>query len=58
MDDSAALPCVDSAPDTEGFQKAVIGQHDIPFSLQLPVGKGAKGGWKGKQGVVRYIVIA
>lgn len=55
---STALPCVDSVPDVEGFQKAVIGQHVVPFSLRLPIGKGAKGGWKGKQGVVRYIVIA
>ncbi|KAK4698564.1 hypothetical protein P7C70_g7709, partial [Phenoliferia sp. Uapishka_3] len=55
---SAPLPWINSAPDAEGFQRAVVGQHVAPFSLQLPIGKGAKGGWKGKQGVVRYIVIA
>ncbi|KAL8278464.1 hypothetical protein RQP46_009154 [Phenoliferia psychrophenolica] len=55
---AASLPCVESERDDEGFQKGVIGQHVVPFSLRLPVGKGAKGGWKGKQGVVRYIVIA
>jgi len=26
--------------------------------MNLPIGKGAKGPWKGKQGVVRYIAIA
>jgi hypothetical protein len=33
------------------------GTHTFPFSMQLPIGKGAKGSLKCKQGVVRYIVI-
>ena len=53
-----ALPCFDSSVDEEGFHKAKIGQHVVPFSMPLPIGRGAKGAWKGKQGVVRYIVIA
>lgn len=52
------LPCFDSNPDSEGFSKGLTGQHTVPFSMLLPIGQGAKGGFKGKQGVVRYIVIA
>ncbi|KAM0754096.1 hypothetical protein T439DRAFT_378184 [Meredithblackwellia eburnea MCA 4105] len=55
---AAPLPCFEKDSDEEGYQKGVVGQHLVPFSLHLPIGKGAKGGWKGKQGVVRYIVIA
>lgn len=53
-----ALPCFASDADPESFHRGRIGQHTIPFSMQLPLGKGAKGGCKGKAGVVRYIVIA
>lgn len=52
------LPCFDSGIDEEGFSKGCVGQHKVPFKLVLPVGKGAKGSWKSKQGAVRYIVIA
>lgn len=52
------LPCFDSEPDSENFHRGLPGQHVIPFSMPLPLGKGAKGGFKSKQGVVRYIVIA
>ena len=48
----------ESTPDLEGYSKGKFGQHSVPFSVVLPIGKGAKGGWKGKQGIVRYIVIA
>lgn len=57
-DNSASLSCFDSVSDGEGFSKGRCGQHTIPFDMILPIGKGAKGSWKGKQGVVRYIVIA
>ncbi|GAA5928775.1 hypothetical protein JCM10213_002553 [Rhodosporidiobolus nylandii] len=52
------LPCFDTQPDVEGYCRAKLGQHVIPVRMSLPVGKGAKGPWKGKQGVVRYIAIA
>lgn len=29
----------------------------MPVKMLIPVGKGAKGPWKGKQGDVRYIAI-
>lgn len=51
------LPCFEPTADHEGFYKGKPGQHTVPFDMLLPIGKGAKGGWKGKQGVVRYIVI-
>lgn len=46
-----------SQPDAEGYCVAKEGQHSIPFALELPVGKGAKGTYRGKHAVVRYIVI-
>ncbi|GAA5888157.1 hypothetical protein JCM6882_000303 [Rhodosporidiobolus microsporus] len=52
------LTCFDSQPDPEGYCRAKLGQHVVPVRMSLPVGKGAKGPWKGKQGVVRYIAIA
>jgi hypothetical protein len=51
------LPCYASEPDSEGFCKGKTGNHSFPFEMHLPVGKGAKGSWKGKAGVVKYIVI-
>ncbi|KDE08057.1 hypothetical protein MVLG_01758 [Microbotryum lychnidis-dioicae p1A1 Lamole] len=53
-----SLPFCDPLGDDEGFHKGRLGDHAVPFAMSLPVGKGAKGGWKCKQGVVRYIVIA
>ncbi|GAA6024385.1 hypothetical protein JCM10207_003306 [Rhodosporidiobolus poonsookiae] len=52
------LPCFETQPDEEGFCRAKLGQHSVPVRMSLPIGKGAKGPWKGKQGVVRYIAIA
>lgn len=62
----AALPNGQALPlrssvlplDEEGFRPSVEGTHRVPFRMELPVGKGAKGTWKCKQGSVRYIVIA
>lgn len=51
------LPCFGSPPDEEGFHKGVPGAHAFPFRMRIPIGKGAKGVWKNKQGAVRYIVI-
>ncbi|PWN38342.1 E set domain-containing protein, partial [Meira miltonrushii] len=51
------LACFASQPDSEGYSVAKEGQHSIPFALELPVGKGAKGTYRGKHAVVRYIVI-
>ncbi|GAA5835446.1 hypothetical protein JCM9279_004542 [Rhodotorula babjevae] len=52
------LACYDSAADSEGFHRGRSGQHNVAVKMNLPIGKGAKGPWKGKQGVVRYIAIA
>ncbi|GAA5901477.1 hypothetical protein JCM8208_001813 [Rhodotorula glutinis] len=52
------LACYDSPADNEGFHRGKSGQHNVPVKMNLPIGKGAKGPWKGKQGVVRYIAIA
>lgn len=60
LPDGEPLPLRSSvlASDEEGFRPSVEGTHHVPFRMQLPVGKGAKGTWKCKQGSVRYIVIA
>ena len=55
--DGHQLPCFATDPDEEGFSLSHSGSHQIPFSMRLPVGKGAKGCLKCKQGVVKYIVI-
>ncbi|KPV75995.1 uncharacterized protein RHOBADRAFT_43430 [Rhodotorula graminis WP1] len=52
------LACYDSPADSEGFHRGKSGQHNVAVKMSLPIGKGAKGPWKGKQGVVRYIAIA
>uniref|UniRef100_V5GFC3 Arrestin C-terminal-like domain-containing protein n=1 Tax=Kalmanozyma brasiliensis (strain GHG001) TaxID=1365824 RepID=V5GFC3_KALBG len=52
-----ALPCYAGAPDAEGYAVGKIGIHSIPFSLDLPIAKGAKGSYRCKHAVVRYIVI-
>ncbi|BGO97804.1 hypothetical protein NBRC10513v2_001800 [Rhodotorula toruloides] len=52
------LPCFDSDADEEDFHRARVGQHNAPVEMLVPIGRGAKGPWKGKQGVVRYIAIA
>ncbi|GEM11594.1 mannitol-1-phosphate dehydrogenase [Rhodotorula toruloides] len=54
----SALPCFDSAGDDEDFYRARVGIHAVPVQMLVPIGRGAKGPWKGKQGVVRYIAIA
>jgi hypothetical protein len=53
----APLPCFASPPDSEGYSLGAEGNHLIPFALELPIGKGAKGSFRGKHAVVRYIVI-
>ncbi|KAN0066199.1 hypothetical protein ACQY0O_000293 [Thecaphora frezii] len=53
----SSLPCYESSPDSEGFAVGKEGTHSIPFSLDLPIAKGAKGSYRGKNAVVRYIVI-
>lgn len=57
VDNRRPLACFGSAPDAEGYCLARDGNHSIPFSLELPVGKGAKGSFRSKHAVVRYIVI-
>lgn len=51
------LPCFASTPDQEGFCRGKEGVHSIPFAVEIPIGKGAKGSYRGKHAVVRYIVI-
>ncbi|SNX85572.1 uncharacterized protein MEPE_04281 [Melanopsichium pennsylvanicum] len=53
----SALACFSGGPDAEGYAEGKVGSHSIPFSLELPVSKGAKGSYRGKNAVVRYIVI-
>lgn len=52
------LSFYDSDADEEGYHRAKAGPHSVAVRMRLPIGKGAKGPWKGKQGVVRYIAIA
>ncbi|KAK0562690.1 hypothetical protein OC844_002583 [Tilletia horrida] len=51
------LPCFAGPQDGEGYCRGVEGTHSIPFALDIPIGKGAKGSYRGKTAVVRYIVI-
>ncbi|KAK0552936.1 hypothetical protein OC846_001516 [Tilletia horrida] len=51
------LPCFIGPQDGEGYCRGREGAHSIPFSLEVPIGKGAKGSYRGKTSVVRYIVI-
>ncbi|TKY86115.1 hypothetical protein EX895_004940 [Sporisorium graminicola] len=53
----SALACFAGGPDAEGYAEGKVGSHSIPFSLELPVSKGVKGSYRGKNAVVRYIVI-
>lgn len=55
--DGRPLPCYASQADGEGFSRGSVGNHAFPFSMHLPMGRGAKGSFSGKQGVVKYIVI-
>ncbi|KZV81924.1 hypothetical protein EXIGLDRAFT_730361 [Exidia glandulosa HHB12029] len=50
-----------SAPDEEGFCRARVGVHRIPFRMKLPghMGQGAKGAFSYKTGIeVKYIAMA
>ncbi|KAL9932699.1 hypothetical protein V8E36_008398 [Tilletia maclaganii] len=51
------LPCFAGSPDMEGYCRGKEGVHEIPFALDIPIGRGAKGSYRGKTAVVRYIVI-
>ncbi|EGG06939.1 uncharacterized protein MELLADRAFT_86243 [Melampsora larici-populina 98AG31] len=51
------LSILEEPVDEEGFVQSRAGLHAYPFQIRLPIGQGAKGIWKGKQGTVRYIVI-
>lgn len=51
------LPCFSSQPDHEGYSAGREGTHSIPFNMEVPIGKGAKGSYRGKHAHVRYIVI-
>ncbi|GAA5996399.1 uncharacterized protein JCM10292_007582 [Rhodotorula paludigena] len=57
-DSKGPLSFHDSDADEEGYHRAKAGPHSVAVRMRLPIGKGAKGPWKGKQGVVRYIAIA
>lgn len=56
--EDATLPCFASLPDKEGFSLGQEGHHVIPFSLSLPMGKGAKGSYESASSEVGYILIA
>lgn len=52
------LPCYASLPDAEGYYLGKEGTHVLPFTLQLPVGRGAKGSYRSDRAEVGYIAIA
>ncbi|CAO1631190.1 unnamed protein product [Jaminaea pallidilutea] len=56
-DGSARLSCYAGGPDFEGYAPGREGAHSVPFSMELPIGKGVKGTYRGKNAHVRYIVI-
>lgn len=56
--ESAILPCFASLPDSDGFYLGQQGKHTVPFSISVPMGKGAKGAYKSATSEVGYILIA
>lgn len=52
------LPCFASLPDNDGFYLGQAGEHVLPFSLQVPMDKGAKGSYQSSSAEVGYIIIA
>lgn len=56
-DNRQLLACFSSPADSEGYCIAREGTHSVPFAMELPIGKGAKGSYRGKHAIVRYIVI-
>jgi len=52
------LPCFASLPDNDGYCLGQAGQHVLPFSLQVPMEKGAKGSYQSNSAEVGYIIIA
>lgn len=54
----ALLPCYASRPDDAGFHLGRGGTYDLPFSLSLPIGRGARGCYRSERAQVGYMVIA
>lgn len=52
------LPCCASLPDADGFYLGKEGTHVLPFTLQLPIARGAKGSYRSEQAEIGYIAIA
>ncbi|WFD23669.1 hypothetical protein MEQU1_002363 [Malassezia equina] len=52
------LPCFASLPDNDGYYLGQAGEHVLPFSLQVPMDKGAKGSYQSSSAEVGYIIIA
>ncbi|SHO78498.1 Uncharacterized protein MSYG_2844 [Malassezia sympodialis ATCC 42132] len=52
------LPCFASLPDNDGYCLGQAGEHVLPFSLQVPMDKGAKGSYQSNSAEVGYIIIA
>ncbi|GMK59637.1 hypothetical protein CspeluHIS016_0802430 [Cutaneotrichosporon spelunceum] len=58
--DSPPTTLFASNADEEGFRLAHEGTHALPFSMQLPLGGGAKGAFTGENGKgpnIRYVVV-
>ncbi|PKI84093.1 hypothetical protein MVES1_002232 [Malassezia vespertilionis] len=55
---NALSSCYASLPDADGFYLGMEGVHILPFSLQLPFGRGVKGSYLSKKAEVGYILIA
>lgn len=56
--ESQMLPCYASLPDADGFYLGKGGEFELPFTLSLPIGRGARGSYKSAHAQVGYLVIA
>lgn len=52
------LPCYASLPDSDGYYLGKGGDYELPFTLTLPIGRGARGSFRSSRAQVGYLVIA
>ncbi|WFD36054.1 hypothetical protein MCUN1_002925 [Malassezia cuniculi] len=57
-EDTQMLPCYASLPDNDGYYLGKRGEYELPFSLSLPIGRGARGSYRSAKAQVGYLVIA
>lgn len=58
QEESLMLPCYASLPDADGYYLGKGGEFELPFTLSLPIGRGARGSYKSAHAQVGYLVIA